>query len=476
MSLPKCQIICLIATLLGCRAPASTVGNLKDLESSVSSASIPIIKVESVNWSSRNGNIYLNDQIFHLKGVNWFGLDTPATWLFGLEHRSLESILDLLVQYNINSIRVPLSVKSSLDLQFVPPQQNFKNDPDLIGKPWIQTLHKLLAESAKRGITIMLDMHTITPGDNLATGLWYTNDYSKLDFRQAWKNILNEFGNYWNIWGLDLKNELHQATWGANKESDWNREIETLVPLLSGAAPHYKGLFVVQGIWHETIGEHKFGAFHDAENNRVVVTDASGYGAPHFWDFWWGGNLLGIKDYPLQLPSHLDERIAYTVHFYGPAVWPLWYYNDPTQMANGLGVYQNPEQLDQVLDLQHTFIEKNTNRALIIGEWGGRNGKITRNSGGNTPMITYDDSVIINRVAYWFARHCMADAMWWAINPESGDTGGLLKPGYQEIEEGKFAVMAQMMPNPTKLAYSPNKGEIEIRNPGNFHPEANCQR
>lgn len=470
-----CLVVCLFAAILGCRVQSDVLGDLKDVESDPSNTGLQVLKTDRVQWTSRNGNIYLNDQVFHLKGVNWFGLDTPANCLLGLEYRSLESILDLLVQYDINSIRVPISVKSSLELQTIPAQQNFKDDPDLIGKPWTQILHKLIEQSAKRGITIMLDMHTITPGDNLATGLWYTKDYPKDDFRQAWKNILKEFGSYWNVWGLDLKNELHQASWGANKESDWNREIETLVPMLSAAAPQYKGLFVVQGIWHEDIGEHKFGAFHDAQNNRVVVTDSNGYGAPHFWDFWWGGNLLGLKNYPLQLPSQLSDRIAYTIHFYGPAVWPLWYYNAPSQIANGLGVYQNPEQLDQVLELQHSFIEKITDRALIIGEWGGRNGKITRNTGGNTPMMTYDDSVIVNRVAYWFARQCMADAMWWAINPESGDTGGLLKAGYQEVEEGKFAVMAQMMPKPTKLAYSSSKNEIQIKDPGAFHPEARCE-
>lgn len=464
-------VFCLIAA---CRALASNAGYLMNSELQKDFIDLPTIASQDVRWSSKNGNIYLNDHVFHLKGVNWFGLETPAAWLFGLEYRSLESILDLLVSEGVNSIRVPISVKFALNLKHVPSQQNFKDDRDLVGKPWVEILRKLVRKSADRGITIMLDMHTIAPGDNLQTGLWYTATSSKADFRQAWLNILTTFNSDWNIWGLDLKNELHQATWGAGKESDWNREVETLVPMLSTGAPSFRGVFVVQGIWHEDVGEKKFGAYHDSIQNRLVVYDQNGYGAPNFWDYWWGGNLVGVKNYPLKIAENLADRIAYTIHFYGPAVWPLWYYNDSSTIQNGLGVYTNPRQLDQVLDLQHSFIEKLTNRALIIGEWGGRNGKVTRNAGENTPLVTYDDSVIINRVAEWFPRHCMADAMWWAINPESTDTGGLLKPGYEQVETAKFAVMAKMMPNPTKLGYKAATAKITIEKLGSFHPEARC--
>ena len=45
---------------------------------------------------------------------------------------------------------------------------------------------------------------------------------------------------------------------------------------------------------------------------------------------WWGGNLRGVKDYPIDLGEHQD-KLVYSPHDYGPSVYAqTWFDKDFT--------------------------------------------------------------------------------------------------------------------------------------------------
>jgi endoglucanase len=426
-------------------------------------------------WTSEDGNVLLNGKVFHLKGANWFGLETGGANLLGLSRRSMASILDWLKEEEFNSLRIPLSVEWALQFDHVPADQTFAaEDADLRGKPWVDILDKLITESGKRGIVIMLDMHTIGAGDNLTTKRWYSEKYSICDFRTAWQRVLDRFGDRWNIFALDLKNELHDVDWGnadlegmpptvcrgrneaspphnGKRPTDWKQEVESLIPELaiervdpSGKRFVYNGLYLVQGMHHGKVGHQSFP-----------------YDIQKPFGFWFGGNLEGLRNYPLQLPTELANRIAYTIHVYGPSVYNQQYFED-------LGAYRNPKVLDEVYESQNAFVERTTGRALIIGEWGGINEVLKDQP--DPSKNGKDDGVILSAIAKWFPEHCVADAFWWAINPESTDTGGLFETDYQRAITHKLDRARTMMPQPTKVRLLEG-GTIDFVSPGAFNPK-----
>lgn len=429
-----------------------------------------------VEWTSENGNVLLNGQIFHIKGVNWFGLETPGAKLLGLNQRSMGDLLDWLQAEGFNALRVPLSVQWALNPEAIPKDQNFhKEDDELRGKPWGAMLAKLIRESAKRGIVLMLDLHTISAGDNLSTKLWYNEHYSVCDFRRAWQLIIDSYGDHWNILGLDLKNELQDVTWGTaalTKESpvscspnvddpdlspphdgrhptDWRQEVERLIPEL--AVPHrspeghifsFRGLYIVQGMHQGQIGSLAYP-----------------YDQPKAYSYWYGGNLEGLRHYPLRLPASLQSKIAYTIHTYGPSVWPQSHFES-------LDAYHHPERLAEVFELQSGFIEPLTHRALLIGEWGGRNEILKGES--NPVKNGKDDAAILDGIADWYRDHCIADGFWWALNPESSDTGGLFQDeSYSAPVAHRLARAHQLQPYPSVISVSAQQ-DLVFTQPGSF--------
>jgi endoglucanase len=236
--------------------------------------------------------------------------------------------------------------------------------------------------------------------------------------------------------------------------TDWRQEVESLIPELAverhapnGQTFAYNGLYLVQGMHHGKIGDQSFP-----------------YGLENPFGFWFGGNLEGLKNYPLRIRSDLADRIAYTIHVYGPSVHNQQYFED-------LRAYSNPWTLDTVYESQNGFIEKVTGRALIIGEWGGIDEVLSEQP--DPAKNGKDDAIILSAIARWFPEHCVADAFWWAINPESTDTGGLFDADYKEPIAHKLAKAKAMMPKPTKVGMSED-GSIDFLSPGEFNPKCSA--
>jgi hypothetical protein len=96
-----------------------------------------------------------------------------------------------------------------------------------------------------------------------------------------------------------------------------------------------------------------------------------------------------------------------------------------------------------IWDKQWGFIRAARGAAVVPGEWGGR----------MRPGSTERDWALAFAV-YQRARG-LTDSFFWCLNPNSGDTGGLLADDWSgpgEDEAWKLALLAYVNPNPTRFA------------------------
>ena len=140
------------------------------------------------------------------------------------------------------------------------------------------------------------------------------------------------------------------------------------------------------------------------------LTDSPYYGA------WWGGNLRGAREYPI-VPDSGTSQIVYSPHDYGPSVYAqTWFEKDFTT-----------ETLleDYWYDTWAYMVEEDI-APLLIGEWGGH-----MDGGKNQKWMTLlRDYMINNHINHTF----------WCLNPNSGDTGGLLSYDFMTWDNEKYGL------------------------------------
>lgn len=149
-----------------------------------------------------------------------------------------------------------------------------------------------------------LTRHTLTSDD---TGeLWYSQEIPEAQVLKS-IDILGQdlcSRDYWNIIGLDLKNEPAAAQWGSGPPSrDWHVGAETLGNRMLRACPQWTAF--VEGI--------------AGQNTRVNIL-----GQSYSYSDWWGGGLQDVGQKPLTLSK--AQKVVWSPHYYSPSVYPAVYF------------------------------------------------------------------------------------------------------------------------------------------------------
>jgi endoglucanase len=359
---------------------------------------------DSMTWQSYGGAILLNGSPFRLKGANWFGFDTELNILHGLwGSTTMDNMLDFCVEYKFNALRIPLNLQLALD-----PTTEFDDGlcTECTTTFSFDAIDLLMDKAASKGILILFDMHNLGPGQS--TELWYSDDYPEDKFIEGWVNILNEFGSKPNFMGIDLFNEPHgAATWGMGLDTDWDKGAERIVAGIVESIPTYDKLILVEGV---------------AAGGAPSPYPTSD---PAYTKFW-GSNLDGLYTTEVDFGSQsLNDLLIYSSHIYGPDLYPQYYF-----FASDF-----PDNMYGIWDKQVGFIESYVNKAVIIGEWGGT-------------MTGRDLTLQLEWVKY-MAEKCLADSFYWALNPNSGDLGGLLKSDWVTPEAEKLVIVDSAQPDPS---------------------------
>jgi len=191
--------------------------------------------------------------------------------------------------------------------------------------------------------------------------------------------------------GADLNNEPHSpATWGGgNPSTDWRLAAQQAGNAILAVNPQW--LIIVEGI-------------------DVYQGDS----------YWWGGNLEGARQLPVQLSQ--PDKLVYSAHDYGPSVYPEQWFKVP-----------NPADLAHTLPAiwqKHwAYLQQNGTAPVFVGEFGG-------------PSMGQDAEGVWQRTLVAFMHAHGISYAYWAWNADSGDTGGILNNDWTTVNQSKLEVLS----------------------------------
>ena len=253
----------------------------------------------------------------------------------------------------------------------------------------------------------MVDIHSAkTDSMGHMTNMWYTDSVSTEQFQQALCWMAKRYKNNDTIIAFDLKNEPHgkpheqdKAIWNDSKaKNNWKYvATETALKVLN-INPNV--LIMVEGI--------EIYPTDIKSNGNFSSTDEKDY-----YYNWWGGNLRGVADYPIDLGKYQDQ-LVYSPHDYGPTVFEQpWFKGDYTYESLKKDCWND----------NWLFIKEKNIAPLLIGEWGGFMKE------PNLKWMTYMKQLIGD----YHLNHT-----FWCFNANSGDTGGMVKDDFTTWDDEKY--------------------------------------
>lgn len=322
-----------------------------------------------------------------ISGISWWGLETPNFAPLGLDKRPLDDILSQVHDLGFNTLRIPYS-NQMLHGDEKPKGINYDKNPELNGLTSLQVMDHMVAGAREHGMRVILDRHRPDSGEQAE--LWYTAQHSEEEWIADWKMLAARYKNDDTVIGFDLHNEPHgSATWGSgDKATDWRLAAERAGNAVLSVNPNL--LILVEGI--ETVNK-------------------DGY--------WWGGNLSAAGRFPVRLSR--PAQLVYAAHDYPPSVGNQRWFQDVSF----------PRNLTQVWSEHWGYLAEEHRVPVLLGEFG-------------THYQSADDKVWMSTlVSYLAARNI--SAMYWGVNPESDDTGGIFQPDWQTVDHVKMAALEPLL-------------------------------
>ncbi len=376
--------------------------------------------VQGDDWLYTDGNriVDKNGKRVWLTGVNWFGYNTGTNTFDGLWNSQLKPSVEAIADHGFNLIRVPISAE--LINQWAAgeyPRANYNNayNPELNSMNSLQIFDYFLKLAEENGIKVMPDIHsaeTNASGHNV--NLWYTSKVTVEDYYSALEWMAERYKDNDTIIAFDLKNEPHgkpyegdgAAIWNDSTDANnWKYVAETAAAKILAKNPNV--LILVEGTEIYPVDLNSNSDYHSTNDKDYYFN-------------WWGGNLRGVKDYPVDLGKY-QNKLVYSPHDYGPTV-----YKQPWFEGN----YTFDSLMNDCWRDNWFYIHENNTAPLLIGEWGG----FMREP--NLTWMTYMRKLIKdNKLNHTF----------WCFNANSGDTGGLVLDDFTTWDEEKYAFVKEVL-------------------------------
>lgn len=356
----------------------------------------------AIVYSSENGVLKINQKRFYLKGASWFGFETGVSTVHGLWAVDYKFIANFLADNKFNAVRLPFSLDLVLknpnptSINYGSCQNDHNCNMDLKGLRSLEVLDKIINYFGTKGIVVLLDLHSFEPDAYGSNGLWYDSTHSEAQVIQGFRMLADRYRNTWNVFAIDVKNEPFQATWGTgNLNTDFNKASER--------------------IGEAIINDTNWLIFVEGTANSPSCSDGCFYGE----------DLQGVASAPVKLTK--PGRIVYSPHVYGPQVYNQKYFDDASF----------PSNMPRIWDQHFGFIRNFKDSAIVTGEWGGST------SGKN--------GIWLNAYVGYLKSNDITDNFFWCVNPNSGDTGGLLLNDWMTPDSNKLAALAKLVSNPTNV-------------------------
>jgi endoglucanase len=350
------------------------------------------------NYLTASGNKLIDKrgQTVYLSGINWFGFETGNMFPHGIWSRDMKSVLKQVKDLGFNTIRIPwcnqmLNAGSTIKINSygTDPYSGVSPMNEVEGtktKP-IELLDIIVDWCQANNMKIILDNHSKKTDGFLNEGLWYTDGYDEARWITDWVFLANRYKGKSAMIGCDLKNEPHQSTWGnSNPLTDFNKASERCGNAILQANPEL--LIFVEGV---------------AKYNGETT--------------WWGGQLKGAKDFPVVLSN--PKKLVYSPHEYGPEIFVQSWFNDATFTNNMNAVWNN----------NFDYLYQSNTAPMFVGEFGIKD----QNANGGKALTWFKT----------FTKFIGGKYSWtyWSLNPNSGDTGGILTDDWTTINQWKMDVL-----------------------------------
>lgn len=350
-------------------------------------------------WFSTSGNQIVDSagNAVKIAGVNWFGFESSNASPHGVWTRPYTDMMDQMKELGFNTIRLPFasatlhaSSASGID---------YSQNPDLAGLTPLEIMDKIVAYAEEIGLKIILDHHRSSFGAGTSeNGLWYDSTYTEAAWIDDWQMLAERYADSTAVIGADLHNEPHAGSWGGGGANDWAAAAERAGNAIGEVNPNW--LIFVEGV-----------AAYEGDN------------------YWWGGNLQGVRDRPIELD--VPNKLVYSAHDYGNSVYEQPWFSDPDFAA------QLPEKFDEMWG----YIYRENIAPVLIGEFG-------------TKLQDPKDAPWLEALTSYMAGDFDNDGTidipagqegiswtYWSWNPNSGDTGGILADDWRTVNTNKLAYL-----------------------------------
>lgn len=373
--------------------------------------------VQGDDWLHTDGNKILdkNGKQVWLTGVNWFGYNTGTNTFDGLWNSHLRSSVKGIADHGFNLIRVPISAELLNQWSRGEyPKANYNNayNTELNDMNSLQIFDYFLKLAEENGMKVMPDIHcaeTNAMGHNV--NLWYTDKVTVDDYYHALEWLAERYKDNDTIIAIDIKNEPHgkpyegsaAAIWNDSKApNNWKYTAEQAAAKILAKNPNV--LIMVEGT-----------EIYSKKKGNYSSTDEEDY-----YFNWWGGNLRGVRDYPVNLGKY-QNKLVYSPHDYGPTVYEQpWFKGD----------YNYNTLLRDCWQDNWLYIQKENIAPLLIGEWGG----FMRDP--NLKWMTCMRQLI----GEYHLNHT-----FWCYNANSGDTGGLVLDDFTTWDSEKYNFVKEVL-------------------------------
>ena len=355
-----------------------------------------------INFVAEGGFLWANGARFYIKGINWFGSEGRAGPPLGLDKHDISWYMRFLTDNGFNAIRFLFNHETILSDPTLEPPDEAKygigapwESPELAGFSYVDMFVKLAEVAAEHGILVMLTCHRLRPSAWPGDGKWFDRVITEERVKASWDKLADRLCPQWNVFAVDLQNEPHGSSWGLGMgdKSDWGHAAERLGNHVLSRCRRW--LIMVEGIGYDPGSSDQ---------------DPAG-------GIFWGENLAGALQQPVQLSD--PSKLVFSPHTYGPSVYEQDYFNSPVF----------PQNMPDIWDARFSYAPYKLGVPVVIGELGG--------------FYTGNDK-IWQDWAVRFIQERGIGIFYFALNPGSEDTGGLLLEDYTTPESAKLELLARL--------------------------------
>ncbi|WP_235425930.1 glycoside hydrolase family 5 protein [Clavibacter michiganensis] len=377
-----------VALATGGTSTASAADSSAAVSSSSAASSIDTSAAASPpGWLHTSGGeiVTASGAPYTIRGIAWFGMETSSCAPHGLDTITLDSGMRHIKQMGFTTVRLPYSNQCLASSSVT----GVSADPSLAGLTPLQVMDHVVASAKAAGLDVFLDQHRLDSGAQSA--LWYSSQYPESQWLSDWRMLAKRYAADPTVIGVDLHNEPNgPATWGTGSTTtDWRAAAERGGDAVLAENPNL--LVIVEGLDHQV--------------------DGSGT--------WWGGALDWAASAPVGLS--VANRVVYSPHEYGSSIYAQPWFSSP----------DFPSNMSAVWDAHWGFLAKEDIAPVLVGEFG-------------TKLETTSDRQWLSTLVGYLSSTGISSS-FWAFNPDSGDTGGIVKSDWVTPEQAKLDALAPIL-------------------------------